>query len=152
MRTTLPSRPSPHALQRIRVLIADPDHQLLAEYRTHSRKGFEVITARDGLECVERLREQAPDVLVLEPELPWGGGDGVLAMMHDELNLADVPVMVLSSCRDPALIGRVGRFPIRDYRTKPLSATQLVSRVHSLLENQSPSSLDSAGEPSVWRL
>lgn len=151
MHTTQSSRPSPHALQRIRVLIADPDHQLLAEYRTHSRKGFEVVTARDGLECVERLREQAPDMLVLEPELPWGGGDGVLAMMHDELNLADVPVMVLSSCRDPALIGRVGRFPIRDYRTKPLSPSQLVGRIHSLLENNHQESDASADETSQWR-
>ncbi len=141
----------PHAVQCIRVLIADPDHHLLAEYLAYSRQGFEVITTRNGLECVERLREQAPDVLVLEPELPWGGGDGVLAMMHDELDLADVPVMVLSSCRDPAMIRRVGRYLIRDYCSKPLSASQLVCRVRTLLENNPQESVVAAGETSLWR-
>ena len=36
-----------------------------------------------GLECVARLRERVPDVLVLEPQLPWGGGEGVLAIMGE---------------------------------------------------------------------
>ena len=64
-----------HGSKDIRVLIADPDESLMAEYREHSREGFEIVTVPNGLECVDRLREQVPDVLVLEPQLPWGGGD-----------------------------------------------------------------------------
>lgn len=119
----------------IRVLIADPDESLLGEYREHSREGFEVVTAPNGLECVDRLREQVPDALVLEPALPWGGGDGVLAMMHDVLDLATVPVMILTSCDDPLLLDSIARFPISDFHPKPLSPAQLVRRVHTLLEH-----------------
>ncbi|MFM9962277.1 MAG: two-component system response regulator [Planctomycetaceae bacterium] len=120
----------------IRVLIADPDECLMAEYREHSQEGFEIITAPNGLECVERLRERAPDVLVLEPQLPWGGGDGVLAMMHDVLGLAAVPVMILTSCCDLLVLDNISCFPISVFHPKPLLPVQLVRRLYTLLESQ----------------
>ena len=65
-------------LRSARVLIADPDKLLLAAYSQHlTQRGASVSTARTGLECLEKLMQSVPDVLVLEPELLWGGGDGV---------------------------------------------------------------------------
>ena len=123
-------------LKSIHVLIADPDETLLGDYRDQSRDGFHVATASNGLECINRLRERAPDVFVLEPQLLWGGGDGVLAMMHDVLDLATVPVMLLTSCSDPLILDNVARFPISDFHPKPLSPALLVRRVHRLLYDQ----------------
>ena len=97
----------------VRVLMADPDESHHPLYRESLRsEGFEVDTALSGLECVSRLRERLPHVLVLEPLLPWGGGDRVLAVMDENPDLADVPVMVLTSCRDPYVLKRMSRFPI----------------------------------------
>lgn len=129
------ARPRLNGSKVVRVLIADPDESLLGEYREHSREGFEVTTAPNGLECVDRLREQVPDVLVLEPQLPWGGGDGVLAMMHDMLDLAIVPVMILTSCSDPKILDGISCFPISDFHHKPLAPEQLMRRVQTLLEH-----------------
>ena len=72
-------------------------------------------------------------MLVLEPQLPWGGGEGVLAIMGEVPALADVPVMLLTSCRDPQVMGDVSRFPISDFQRKPLAADRLAGRLHSLL-------------------
>ena len=120
----------------IRVLMADPDESLPPVYREPlSREGFELVTAVSGLECVARLRERVPDVLVLEPQLPWGGGDGVLAMMGEVPQLATVPVMVLTSCRDPHVLNRVARFPISDYHLKPLAPDRLAGRLRTLLNH-----------------
>src|SRR5262245_34251241 len=75
-----------------RVLIAVPDAALLDAYRRRlTADGFEVETARDGLDCVHRVRAFAPEVLVLSTALPWGGGDGVLAVMHEEARLSYIP-------------------------------------------------------------
>ncbi len=120
----------------IRVLIADPDESLLAMYRELSREGFEVVTAPSGLECVARLRERIPDVFVLEPQLPWGGADGVLSMMSQVPELASVPVMVLTSCRNPLVLDRVAPYPISDYHVKPLAADRLARRVRTLLDDR----------------
>ena len=120
----------------IRVLMADPDESLQPVYRESlEREGFEVVTAFSGLECVARLRECVPDLLVLEPQLPWGGGDGVLAMMGEIPQLANIPVMVLTSCRDPQVLNRVARFPVSDFHLKPLAPDRLAARLRSLLRH-----------------
>ena len=118
----------------IRVLMADPDVSLPSVYREPLlRAGFELRTAASGLECVARLRECVPDVLVLEPHMPWGGGDGVLAIMGEVPHFATIPVMVLTSCRDPHVLNRVARFPISDYHIKPLSPDRLAEKLRTLL-------------------
>jgi CheY-like chemotaxis protein len=122
--------------KNIRVLMADPDEFLQIVYREPlTWEGFEVTTAFSGLECVARLRKRIPDVLVLEPQLPWGGGEGVLAMMGEVPNLAILPVMILTSCRDPYVLDRVARFPISDYQVKPLAPDRLAERLHTLLDH-----------------
>ena len=114
-------QPRSNGSKLIRVLMADPDESLHPLYREPLlREGFE-LTALSGLECVARLRERVPDVLVLEPQLPWGGGDGVLAMMGEVPELATVPVMVLTSCRDPRLLEAVARFLVSDYEVNRLA-------------------------------
>jgi DNA-binding response OmpR family regulator len=75
-----------------------------------------------------------PDVLVLEPQLPWGGGDGVLTMMGEEPQFTTVLVMVLTSCRDPRILKAITRFPVSDFQLKPLSPDRLVGRLHALLD------------------
>ena len=81
--------------------MADPDESLQPLYRERlMQEGFELATASSGLECVARLRERVPDVLVLEPQLPWGGGEGVLAMM------GEVPAACDRSRNGPYLVPR----------------------------------------------
>ncbi len=114
--------------------MADPDESLQLVYRGHLlEEGFELVTAVSGLECVARLRQRAPDVLVLEPQLPWGDGEEVLAIMGEVPELATVPVMVLTSCRDPRLLESVARFPASDYQLKPLTPDRLAGRLRTIL-------------------
>jgi two-component system phosphate regulon response regulator OmpR len=125
---------SEDTLMLVRVLIADPDEYLLDHYRDYlEQHGFEVATATTGVECVERLRECAPDVLVLEPSIPWGWGDGVLAMMHEEPDIPLVPVIVLTYGRDRSVLYRLAPFKIDDYQAKPLRANRLAQRIRSLV-------------------
>jgi DNA-binding response OmpR family regulator len=116
--------------------MADPDESLRPVYRGPLfEQGFELATAASGLECLARLRERSPDVLVLEPQLPWGGGEGVLAIMGEVPQLATVPVMVLTSCRDPRVMEAVARFPVSDYQLKPLAVERLAVRLRMLLKH-----------------
>ena len=72
----------------VRVLLTDPDEFSATTYADCLRqRGAIVTTASTGLECLERLRDFVPDVLVLDPELLWGGGDGVLAVIHEQPEL-----------------------------------------------------------------
>jgi DNA-binding response OmpR family regulator len=124
-------------LTPIRVLIADTDEHLLESYREQlGQQGFDVITATSGMECVEKLREYVPDVLVLEPSIPWGGGDGVLAMMHEDSDVPLLPVIVLTHGRDHGVLYRLAPFQVDDYQAKPLNATRLAQRIRTLATQQ----------------
>ena len=121
----------------VRVLIADSDQCLLASYReTLLHSGFEVATAADGLVCLDRLRQFRPDVLVLEPSLPWGGGDGVLTLMHEEADLPLVPVIILTSGGDRGLLYRLARFHVEGYHVKPLEGKALLERIQAIAQEQ----------------
>ena len=121
----------------VRVLIADPDEYLLNTYRDYLEPhGFEVATATTGLECVERLRECTPNVLVLEPSIPWGWGDGVLAMMYEESEIPLVPVIVLTYGRDRGVLYRLAPFKIADYQVKPLRPKHLAEQIRAIAEQQ----------------
>ena len=85
-----------------------------------SKIGFQVATATTGLECVERLRNWQPDVLVLEPSIPWGWGDGILAMMHEEPDIPVVPVIVLTYGHDRGLLYRLAPYRIDDFKSSRL--------------------------------
>ena len=118
----------------VRVLLADPDEFVAATYADCLRqRGAIVTTASTGLECVDRLHDFAPDVLVLEPELLWGGGDGVLAVIHEQPGLRPAYVVLVSYARDRSLLHRVSRFKVDDYQVKPLSAARLANRLSRLL-------------------
>jgi carbon storage regulator CsrA len=96
----------------VRVLIADPDEYLVHSYRQHM--------------------ESVPDVLVLEPSLPWGWGDGVLAMMHEEPNIPRVPVIILTDALDRSVLYRMAPFRVDDFQPKPLSGRRLTERILAL--------------------
>jgi DNA-binding NtrC family response regulator len=81
---------------RSRVVIADSNELLLAVYRSFLvAEGFEAVTVTNGLDCLRAMKEAAPCVLVIDPEILWGGS-GVLALMRDEDDIPAVPVLILT--------------------------------------------------------
>lgn len=82
---------------QLHVLLADSDEVLLGGYWVHlSGQGIGVSTVTNGLECLAALRAAAPDVLVIDSELRWGSGLGVLALMREN-DTPTVPVLLLTS-------------------------------------------------------
>lgn len=86
----------------MRLLIADSDPTMTELYETYfSDKGYQVVTAGNGLQCLQAIREHMPDVLVLEEKLPWGGSDGVLECLQQDYPFASPEVVLLTSVKDP---------------------------------------------------
>jgi carbon storage regulator len=118
----------------IRIMIADPDAYLISAYGEHFRRlGVSVTTAVTGLECIEKIRDSVPDVLILEPLLLWGGGEGVLALLKDNPELRPAHVILLTQSRNRSLHYRLSSFKIDDYQIKPLTCNRLADRVSRLL-------------------
>lgn len=81
----------------MRVLFVDCDSEFLdIAKRFMNHCGHEVFLASCGLDCIERLNDSTPDVLVLSCELLWGGHEGVLAIMNEEPTLDTIPVILVT--------------------------------------------------------
>jgi CheY-like chemotaxis protein len=122
-----------------RVLIADRDEQIRDIYaKGLINYGYEVRTVENGLDCLAALRDFAPNVLVLDPDLPWGGGAGVLARMHEESALPYVPVILLAADADPWLDERFAAFPNCACHLKPLAPSMLAYQIELSLQEPFP--------------
>jgi len=94
----------------MRLMVADADESILERCENYSSlNGIALQIAKGGIECLDALRRSPPDVLVLDMDLPWGGGDGVLTVMREDDLLASIPVVLLDRNSDSGV--GPGRFP-----------------------------------------
>ena len=116
----------------MKVLIVDDDRTLsdLVAF-TLRREGFETVQAKDGEIALQRWREENPDLIVLDVNLPKRDGFEVCRTIRRRQD--DVPIIMLT-VRDEEddLVTGLG-VGADDYIYKPFSPRQLVARVHALL-------------------
>ena len=79
------------------ILIADNDPELADLYETYlSQCGYRVLTASGGVECLPIIREESPAVIVASVDMPWGGADGLLDCLQDEVGPQCDPTVILT--------------------------------------------------------
>ena len=83
-----------------KVLIADdyPDNVRLLSVRLKN-EGYEFITASDGDETVEKLREEVPDLVLLDVNMPNKDGFQVLKEMRADPKIAHIPAIMITAAR-----------------------------------------------------
>lgn len=123
----------------IRVLIADGDNRWLdAARRVFSQCGYPVETATDGLECLAKMHEQAPDVLIVEVDIPWGGGDGVVAELSDDSISPKKPAVLVLGDAPPRVLSRRAGVADSCCYQKPIRINQLMNAVRLATGLSSP--------------
>jgi DNA-binding response OmpR family regulator len=129
------------------ILIADADPYLAETYRDHlAELGFVAHTATDAVTCVDSLRQHRPDLLLLSTSLPWGGCDGVLAVMREDVGLRPEFVIILASPSEQGVLYRVALSHIDDYWFKPLSPARLEQCIKNLLRQRVDPAIIEAGD------
>jgi DNA-binding NtrC family response regulator len=112
------------------LLIADSDAQSCGRLRDFfSRFGFAVETASSGLECWSKLRVLEPDVLILDLDMPWGGGDGVVARLQEDLRLDEPPAVLVTGDGSPETLAARAGLPRTDCYAKPVRMERMIDSV-----------------------
>jgi DNA-binding response OmpR family regulator len=116
------------------LLIAESDAELRDAYRTFlTGRGYDVETAADGLDCLEKLRRLTPAVCVLDRDLRWGGADGVLAWLREERTTSGVSVVLTATAGNlPDVAGDIEP-PVVQLLPKPFGLAALLESVRGLL-------------------
>ena len=116
------------------LLIAESDAELRDAYRRFlSGCGYDVETATDGLDCLEKLRRLTPAVCVLARELRWGGADGVLAWLREERATSGVSVVLTAMAGNPPDVAGDIEPPVVQFLPKPFSLAALLESVRGLM-------------------
>ena len=145
-----PRAQQPRPSHRVRhVLVVEdesPIRAMLAELLQHA--GYAVIEAGDGREALHRLREQRPDLIILDLMLPGMSGWEFLNQSREQRDRAKVPVVILSAIDGradyPSTLGVAAWF------TKPLDVSRFLSSVEQLSGALPPDlAVDSSRRPSV---
>ena len=97
------------------------------------REGFTVFEAADGVKALDEIDRAAPDIVVLDLNLPRLDGYGVLSHLRARPATADLPVIVLTAKGDEDSEVRVFEYGASDYLTKPFRPRALSARLHALL-------------------
>jgi adenylate cyclase len=117
---------------RILVVDDDPTNVELLRVRL-SAQGYEVVTAVDGEEALERARELEPDLVLLDVMMPKLDGISVLKELKADGTLGFIPIILLTAEAEARDIINGLEAGADDYLTKPFEHAALVARVRSLL-------------------
>ena len=123
-----------------RILVVEDERDIAALISYHLTKdGYRVRTAEGGVEALEALSAERPDLVVLDLMLPGLSGYEILEQMRGQQELSDVPVIILTARRDESERIKGLELGADDYLTKPFSPRELVLRVGAVLRRaQSP--------------
>ena len=118
------------------ILVVDDDEEVLiwSSYILRS-EGYRVITAKSTAECLKRLDEVRPDLVVMDLHLPDVSGLMATRMIRQRYETRDVPVLVYSAT--PEVRGReeAKTLGATDYIEKPCPPFSLLARVKTILSH-----------------
>jgi len=93
------------------------------------REGYRVVTAKDGIEAMERLAEERPVVLLSDIEMPRMDGFELVRKLRADARLADLPVIMITSRIAQKHRDYAADIGVQHYLGKPYSEDELLALV-----------------------
>jgi chemosensory pili system protein ChpA (sensor histidine kinase/response regulator) len=132
------SRSRPPARVGRRVLLVD-DSVSVRRFVAHmlEKGGFEVLTATDGAEALERLIDTTVDLVITDLEMPRVNGYELIENLRHRTSTQDVPVVVLTTRAGEKHWALARRLGVQHYVTKPVDGDTFVRLVHDVIATAS---------------
>ena len=125
--SAVPVTPVKH---KFSVLIVDDEERILNFLKTKLRStGYDVITAGNGVEALDKIREQEPDMIVLDVIMPKMDGFQTLKELR---SFSTIPVIMLSARGDDSDRIKGLGLGADDYLPKPFNPDELVARIGAI--------------------
>ena len=127
-----------------KILVVDDDPDILdAVSMILETRGYQVVTARDGIEGLATLKAEKPDLMILDLLMPKLDGFGVCKELQDPrwAKYKDIPILILTSVREEASRRRYEletglELDVDDYVEKPVAPDILLERVGKLIKKK----------------
>lgn len=133
-RTVSSVEPAPPVLRALsNILVVDDDRLVLASIAQALRdEGYQVSTAGESDEAIRlATSDPAPDLVVLDIQLPGVGGIGVAQYLHEK---TAIPFVILSAFGEADIVKEASRLGALAYLVKPLDPSQMIPALHAAIE------------------
>ncbi|BAY07706.1 PAS domain S-box protein [Calothrix sp. NIES-2098] len=113
------------------ILVVDDDVNIRELLRQQlENEGYNVREAKDGMDAIQQIKANRPDLILLDVMMPQINGFDVAAVLKNDPHTADIPIVILSIIENKERGYHIG---IDRYLTKPINTEQLRSEIGSLL-------------------
>ena len=125
-----------------KILAVDDERAIVRLVQVNlERHGYEVVTAFDGKEALEKVASELPDLIVLDVMMPYMDGFEVLQNLKKDPQTRDIPVIMLTAKAQDADVFRGWQSGVECYLTKPFNPMELIAFVKRIFK-----SLDEEGD------
>jgi len=125
-----------------KILAVDDERHIVRLVQVNlERQGYEVVTAFDGKEALEKVESENPDLIVLDVMMPYMDGFEVLQNLKKNQSTRDIPVIMLTAKAQDADVFRGWQSGVDCYLTKPFNPMELIAFVRRIFK-----SLEDGGE------
>ncbi len=119
-----------------KILAVDDERHIVRLVQVNlQRAGYEVVTAYDGKEALEKVESERPDLVVLDVMMPYMDGFSVLQELRKNPVTRDIPVIMLTAKAQDADVFRGWSSGVDCYLTKPFNPLELISFVKRILSS-----------------
>lgn len=121
--------------KKAKILACDDEKSILEVLKTTLlSEGYDVVTAKNGIEAVELFKKEFPDLILLDVSMPGMTGFEVLNKIKTYFGEKYVPVIFLTASIDVDYKLRALHGGAVDYLVKPVSQDELLARIQNFLE------------------
>ena len=121
-----------------KILAVDDERHIVRLVEVNlQRAGYEVVTAFDGKEALEKVKSETPDLVVLDVMMPYMDGFEVLRNLKADPTTAEIPVIMLTAKAQDADVFRGWQSGVDCYLTKPFNPMELLTFVKRIFDSQS---------------
>jgi chemosensory pili system protein ChpA (sensor histidine kinase/response regulator) len=127
--------PAPEPRRRPLVAVVDDSITMRrVTSRVLERNDLEVVTAKDGLDAVERFQERVPDLILLDIEMPRMDGYELATYVRNEVRLRHIPIIMITSRTGEKHRQRAQEIGVNRYLGKPYQESELLKYVAEMLD------------------
>ncbi len=120
-----------------KILAVDDERHIVRLVEVNlQRAGYEVVTAYDGREALEKVKSERPDLVVLDVMMPYMDGFEVLKNLKSDPSTAEIPVIMLTAKAQDADVFRGWQSGVDCYLTKPFNPMELLTFVKRIFDSQ----------------
>ncbi|WP_392480941.1 response regulator [Nostoc sp. C110] len=124
-----------HSDAETKILVVDDDPQIQALLQTLlSPWGLRAIALENPLQFWETLEAVAPDMLILDVELPYINGIELCRLVRNDSHWSELPILFLTVHSDAEMVNQVFSIGADDFVSKPIVGPELVTRIVNRLE------------------